>query len=195
MDKSSSIVAASLVAVLGCWISAEKAEAEPLVFINSLHNLDYADEVCRGVLSMEPEARKTIRELANSQLVEPADWVKETVTAAAECRTVQDPRQLGRQLENTLTDALAVEPACGGVTVIRDPDRGFSQSNETIKQKKPFWNLHLDYRPASKVFGWALFPKEAGSKSSGDTIEGEGTAAKAANQICTVVTRRGATIR
>jgi hypothetical protein len=188
------IAAASFVAVLGCWVGTANAEAEPIVFIISYHNLDYADTACRDVLSKEPLASKTIRDGLE------ADWVKDIVTGAAECRTVRDARELGTRLENELADALAVEPLCAGVTVIRDPHPkfnggNFSQANYAIKQKKLFWDLHLDYRPGSKVFHWTLFPNDAGMKSSGPPIDGEGNPDKAAKQICTVVTRRGATIR
>jgi hypothetical protein len=130
-----------IVAILGCWVGGPKASAEPIVFIVSYHNLDYAKEACRAVLSMEPEATKTIRDLANNPLgLEPADWVKDTVTAAAECKSVRDTRELGTRLENELTDALAVEPLCAGVTVIRDPHPDFNGGNfseavDTIKQK------------------------------------------------------------
>jgi hypothetical protein len=72
---------------------------------------------------------------------------------------------------------------------------GFSRAVYDLRQNKPYWDLHLDYQPGSKVFGWTLFPNEAGMKSSGPFVSGEGNAAKAASQICTVVTRRGATIR
>src|SRR5215475_11160069 len=122
------------VAALGFWIDEPRASAEPIVFIVSYHNLDYAKEACRRVLS-EPEAAKTIRE--------PAESVKK---AAAECRKVSDLRELGRRLEHDLTDALAVEPLCAGVTVIRDPHLDFDKVKDDVqayydlRQKKPYWD-------------------------------------------------------
>jgi hypothetical protein len=55
--------------------------------------------------------------------------------------------------------------------------------------------LHLDYQPGSKVFGWTLFPNKAGMKPEGNFVSGEGTASKAAKQICIVASGRGAMIR
>lgn len=195
--------AAAIACLLAAWISLPSASAEPIVFIVSYHNVDYAKVACDQVVSMEDDAKKTVRDLSGNKMgLEPADWVKDTITAAAECRSVRDFRELGRRLENELTDALAVEPLCGGVTVIRDPHpdfdklkNGFSKANDDVKQKQPFWDLHLDYRPGEKVFGWTLFPNKAGMKSDGPLVSGDGDTIKAAKQICTVVTRRGATIR
>ena len=64
-----------------------------------------------------------------------------------------------------------------------------------MKQQKAFWDLHLDYWPGSKVFGWTAFPNKAGMKPDGAFVSGEGDASKAAKQICIVASGRGATIR
>jgi hypothetical protein len=81
----------------------------------------------------------------------------------------------------------------------KDPHRNYdagssaaSRANYAIRQKKPFWDLQLDYRPGSKVFGWHLFPNDAGLKSSGPLVSGEGTKTEAASQICSVASGRGA---
>jgi hypothetical protein len=181
---TSHIAFGAIVAALGCWAAASNA-SEPIVFIVSHHNLDYAKTACEHVLSTEREAAKAI--------------LDETVAAAIECKTVRDPRELGRRLENDVVKALAVEPLCFQVTVVKDPDRNYdagssfaSRANFAIRQKKPFWDLHLDYRPGSKVFGWHLFPNDAGLKSSGPLASGEGTKTEAANQICSVASGRGA---
>jgi hypothetical protein len=88
---TSHIAFGAIVAALGCWAAASNA-SEPIVFIVSHHNLDFAKTACEHVLSMEPEAAKTI--------------LDETVAAAIECKTVRDPRELGRRLENELIEAL-----------------------------------------------------------------------------------------
>jgi hypothetical protein len=75
------------------------------------------------------------------------------------------------------------------------PPGRVSQTNYALKQQKAYWNLHLDYQPGSRVFGWTLFPNKAGMKSDGNLVSGEGTASKAAKQICIVASGRGATIR
>jgi hypothetical protein len=172
-----------IIAALGCLAAASNASAEPIVFIVSSYNLDYAKTACKHVLLMAPEAAEEILE--------------EAVAGAIECRAVRDPRELGRRLENDLVAALAVEPLCFHVTVVKDPDRNYdartsaaSRANYAIRQKKPFWDLHLDYRPGSKVFGWHLFPS-VGLKSSEPFVSGEGTKTQAAGQICTVASGRG----
>src|SRR5205814_2900963 len=110
--------------------------------------------------------------------------------------SVRDRRELGRHLENDVIDALAVEPLCGGVSVVRDPHPdfdggGFSQTSFAMKQERAHWNLHFDYQPGSKVFGWTMFPNKAGMKSNGAFVSGEGDPSKAAKQICIVAAGRG----
>ena len=177
-----------------------RAGEEPIVFVVSYHNLDYAAVGCERLRQMEPDAAKTVRNLANSPYgVEPADWVKDVMAGATECKSVSDPRELGRRLENELTDALAVNTRCAGVTVIRDPhpkfDGSFSQTISNIKNQKPYWDLMLDYTPGQKIFGWTLFPKKPGGDSAGALVNGEGVTSEVADAICIVVTGRGANIR
>ena len=173
-----------LFGIIGCWVLPTEVRAEPIVFIVSYHNVDYAKNVCDYVLAMQKSGN---------------GLVDETTAGAAQCKSVSDTRLLGRQLENSVIDALAVEPLCGRVTVIRDPhpsyDGGISISNAQLRQKKPYWDLHIDLQPGSKVLGWTLFPDEPGMKSAGPLVNGQGTAPMAARQICIVVTGRGATIR
>jgi hypothetical protein len=188
-----------MVVCLSCVIPT-KASAEQIVFVVSYHNLDYAAVACGSIMQMEPDAAKTIRDLANDPYFKPADWVKDVIAGATECKSVRDPRELGRRLENELTDALAVNTRCAGVTVIRDPhpdydSGGLSEANRKIKDQKPHWDLMLDYSPATKIFGWTLFPEKPGSGSAGALVSGEGTTSKVADAICTVVTGRGANIR
>jgi hypothetical protein len=191
------------IVIFWMFMALRPAQAEPIVFIVSYHNVDWAKTACEHVLEQAPEAQKTIRELANNPYgARPADWVYDIVNGANECKSVGDPRQLGRRLENELIDALAVNTRCAGVTVIRSPhpdyDRGSSdilQTNRDIRNKNDHWDLHLDYNPGHKTYGWTLFPNKAGAHSAGSLVSGEGDTPKVADQICIVVTRRGATIR
>jgi hypothetical protein len=194
-----------LASAAACYcIATPQAFAETVVFVVSYHNLDYAKNACDRVLSMEPDAVKTMRAVRDIQRFDRGyvndDTANNILAGAVECRSVRDTRELGRRLENELIDALAVEPLCAGITMIRDPHRdfdggGFSKENDAIKQEKPYWDLHLDYQPGSKVFGWTMFPNKAGMKLEGSLVNGEGTASKAAKQICIVASGRGATIR
>src|SRR5262249_24768964 len=164
--------------------------------------LDYAENACEMFLARAPDAAKSIREITRSAGLQPADWLYDIVNGANDCKSVRDTRELGRRLENQLLDAMAVNPRCDGVTVIRDPhpkyDAGWlakNSRNDKIKQQNLYWNLHLDYRPGEKEYSWALFPNKPGGDSNGPLVEGEGATPKVADQICTVVTRRGAAIR
>jgi hypothetical protein len=198
----SSFLFGALLAVC-CCIETPQANAEPLVFIVSYHNVDYAKVACDQVLSNEPDALKDARQHQKYGWGEVGEATKYTLVAAAECKTVRDTRELGRQLENDLVNALAVEPLCAGVTVIREPHSSwektafseFLEKSQPLKEQKAYWNLHLDYNPGVKAFGWTLFPNKAGMKSDGPEVDGEGTATKAAKQICIVASGRGAAIR
>jgi hypothetical protein len=140
-------------------VATTVAKAEPIVFIVSYHNLDYAKVACDHVLAQAPDAQKTIRELTNNPHGRLADWVYDVVNGANECKSVRDLRQLGRLLENELADALAVNTRCGGVTVIRDPHPDYdvswfetSQNNSKIRTQSDYWNLHLDYNNCGLQF-------------------------------------------
>jgi hypothetical protein len=147
-----------VVAVLCCGIAMSKAFAEPLVFIVSYHNVDYAKTACDHVLSLEPDAAKTVREFQKFGWGEVKDDTTRNILAgAAECKSVRDMRELGRRLENELIDALAVEPVCAGVTMMRDPHPdfeggGYSQSNYAIKQQKAYCILIIN-RPVKSLAG------------------------------------------
>jgi hypothetical protein len=73
------------------------AVSEPVIFIVSYHNLDYAKEACEFMLAGASEAREKIRALAKIDL-RPFDWVYDVVNADDECKSVPDPRELGRRL-------------------------------------------------------------------------------------------------
>jgi hypothetical protein len=170
-----------IIALAAVALAPSVSVAEPILFIASMHNLNFAKAACETVIG---------RGFANE---------------AVECKTVEDFRWLGRVLENRVIAALAVNTRCGGVTVIRDFDHNFDrkvwednfQANLKTRLQSDHWDLFLDYSPGHTTFGWTLFPKKAGldGRISGPIVDGEGDATKAADQICTVVTGRGATIR
>jgi hypothetical protein len=170
------IIALALIA-----LAPTASVAEPIVIINSIHNLNFAKSACATAIG------------------------RGVAIEAVECKTVDDFRWLGRVLENRVIAALAVNTRCGGVTVTRIFDHNFDgkvweDSVQGVLKtiiESDHWELFLDYRPGYKTFGWALFPKKAGleNRISGPIVEGEGDVTKAADQICTVVSGRGATIR
>jgi hypothetical protein len=130
------------------FVTMATTEAEPIVFIVSYHNVDYAKTACEHVLAQAPEAQKTIRDLANNPYGRPADWVYDIVNGANECKSVSDPRQLGRRLENELIDALAVNTRCAGVTVIRDPHPDYDRGSSDILQTN--WDIRTYLKIAGR---------------------------------------------
>ena len=65
-----------------CCIVAPRCNAEPLVFIVSYHNVDYAKVACHHVLSFEPDAAKTAREYQKFGWGEVDDTTKNILTGA-----------------------------------------------------------------------------------------------------------------
>ena len=78
-----------------------------------------------------------------------------------ECKSVKDPRELGRRLENSITDQLAVTARCSGVTAFIEGDLKYDgKLNEAAleaEEGNPYWNLRLDYRPHGAIYDWALY--------------------------------------
>ena len=167
------------------------AATEPLIFVVSYRNLDFAKVACDRVLQFQSGALKTLqydRRLG----FDVDDVTKHILEAVAECKSVRNPQELGRRLENELIDALAVNTKCGGVTVMRDPHPDFDRGSDTaevskVRQRSSHWDLHLDYNPGSKVYGWTLFPNKPGPKVGGPFVGGGGETAENADQICSVV--------
>jgi hypothetical protein len=125
--------------------------------------------------------------------------------AVALCHSVADPRRLGRDLENKIVSQFAVTPQCRGVAIalLLDPsyDGAFSQAAIDLIQKD-YWSLHVDYAPVGERYGWTLFPQTVAPTASASiasakprTVNGEGTVAQIAQQVCVAVTGRGAGIR
>jgi hypothetical protein len=167
------------------------AATEPFVFVVSHHNLDFAKVACDRVLQFEPGAQKTLK--YDRQFgFDVDDITKHILEAVTECKSVRNPQELGRRIENELIDALAVNTRCGGVTVMREPHPDYDRGSDTaevskVRQKSSHWDLHIDYNPGSKIYGWTLFPNEPGPKAGGPFVGGEGETAKNADQICIVV--------
>jgi hypothetical protein len=177
------LCAAAQFAVL---LPAAVAWAEPIVIINSYHNLDYAREAC------------DFQERVSQKLM-PED--PDVLNGIAECKLAGDGRNLGRRLENAVIDQLAINTRCPGVSIFRQNHPDYDGKNnffELAEQEKQFhWDLFLDYNPGQKTHAWALFPKngpQSDAKMISGVLEGQGTAVEIADQICIVVTKRGANI-
>jgi hypothetical protein len=164
-------------AALVTMLTAEAALAEPIIIITSPHNLNYAKSVCSIVENPE---------------------------GIAECKFFGDGRNLGRKLENEVRSQMATNTRCQGVDVFRLNDDQYDGKNNLIElsdqMKQGHWGLHLDYSPGQTKHYWTLFPYTGGDLFGGKLVDsgvvsGEGTVSQIADQICTVVTKRGANIR
>jgi hypothetical protein len=152
--------------------------AEPIVVFQSLHDLNYAKNVCEYVQSA-------------------AGATNASNEAKTECALATDPRALGRRLELDVRSSFATNPRCAGVTVVRgwldryDPGDGHDYL-ATIANKH--WELLLDFTPGSKTHGWSLFRVTA-NQNIEDRFSGEGTPDQIANAVCIAMTGKGATVR
>src|SRR5262249_47920124 len=148
----------------------------PIIII-SLHNLDYARSACSYPL-------------LNAEGI-------------AQCKFAGDGRSLGRKFENEVRSRMATNPRCHGVDVFQQnhPDYdGKNNFDELADQmKQVHWDLFLEYYPGHPTHNWTLFPKTGGDVFGGKIVtsgivSGEGTVSQIADQICVVVTKRGANI-
>jgi hypothetical protein len=174
-----------------------KAASKPIVILGSLHNLDYAEAACDHLLRFsDPKAIAFVLNNASDYDTEDIKRYKEQFEGIRECKSVPDKRELGRRLENSIADQLAITRLCAGVSAYIDGhdkfDGKFNDAAQQAKERNDYWLLMVDYAPGSKVYGWSLFPEKAGGADNGAMISGEGTTAQIAEQVCIVVTGQGA---
>jgi len=168
----------ALLAGIAALLLGREAVAEPIiVIISSQHNLQYARRACSSPL-LNPDG-------------------------IAECKFAGDGRDLGRKLENEVRSQMATNPRCQGVDVFRqnhpDYDGKINFDELADQMKQVHWTLFLEYNPGQTIHNWTLFPWTGGDASGGELVpggmlEGEGTVSQIADQICIVVTKRGANI-
>jgi hypothetical protein len=176
--RKSVIVVPILVAIPLVAMSMATSADEPIiVIISSQHNLEYARRACSSPL-------------LNAEGI-------------AECKFAGDGRKLGRKLENEVRSRMATNPRCQSVDVFRqnhpDYDGKINFDELADQMKQVHWTLFLEYNPGQTTHNWTLFPWTGGDVSGGELVpggmvEGEGTVSQIAEQICTVVTKRGASI-
>jgi hypothetical protein len=177
---------------------AYPATVEPIVFVLSYHNLEYAKDACDHAIQIEPDARRRLRnaeqyalQLTNEVFVAATG----VLAGASECRSVGDQRELGRRLENKLIDALRANSQCSGVTILQDSSSDYEKAGrldrtKEMGQSSSYWELQIHFNPGSNIYGWNLVLNEPLPKSTKASINGEGDTVKNADQICFVVTKR-----
>jgi hypothetical protein len=170
------------------WIAAliamltRAAFAEPIIIINSPHNLEYGRIACSTIQSRS---------------------APDNPEGIAECKHF-DVRNLGRRFENEVRSQMATNTRCQGVDVFRLTDQEFDGKNNISEladqMEQAHWQLFLEYHPGQAKHTWTLFPYTGAEFLPGKfvvsgIVSGEGTASEIADQICIVVTKRGANIR
>jgi hypothetical protein len=167
------------------------AIADPVVFLVSGHNLDYAKAACDHVIETE---KISLNGASQNE-------VNQIETAVTQCKLEPDPRVLGRQLEGELLSALAASSRCSGVSVYRELDihfdgdkfyKNYAEDQKIRDQTRLYWDLYIDFYPGKITFGWTLYPNSHGGNMQ--DVSGEGTSGEVADQVCTVVSGQGATI-
>jgi hypothetical protein len=204
--RKAGVGAGFFVAFLGCaavLVTMTAAAAEPnlIVVLESWHNLEYAQEACsRAASRADMENITRVLNNASDYDLEYVKRYQEQFDGIWECKSVKDARELGRRLENSIIDQLAVNARCAGVSAYIEGDDKFDGKRNAAamqaEERNDYWGLHVDYWPGSKVRGWWLFPKKArGTMENGRMISGEGTLSQIAEQVCIVVSGRGASVR
>jgi hypothetical protein len=153
------------------------SQAAPTVRIASLHNLDYAKTACNDI-----------------KLHPGADY--STPEARAQCASEIDDRALGRKLEMEVQNKMAIDPRCGGVTVVRGWHPQFDSGDgryNTAYLNKERWDLLLDFRPGSITHAWTITHWDG--NHMGASVDGVGTPEEIADAVCIAVSGRGARIR
>jgi hypothetical protein len=155
-------------------LTAGAALAEPIIIISG-HNLPYAEIACSNT---------------------------DNAAGIADCKFFGG-RNLGRRLENEVRSRMATNTRCQSVDVFRLNDFKYDGENNITEladqMKQVHWDLFLEYNPGKTKHDWTLFPLAGGDVMGGKlissgTVSGEGTASQIADQICTIVTKRGAKI-
>ena len=205
MWKQAGVGERVLVVLVGCaavllTITAATAEPKAIVVLSSLHNLDYAEVACSRLRSIA-DIKDITEVLNNASDYDPEDvkFNKQEFDGISECKSVKDPRELGRRLEDSIMDQFAVNTRCGGVAAYIEGydkfDGKFNAVAMQAEERNDYWDLMVEYAPGSQVYSWALFPTARSGRPNGRMISGEGAASQIAEQVCIVVTGRGASAR
>lgn len=173
------------------------AAPRSIVILRSAHDLDYAYNACEALLKFT-DIDAVTRVVKGAPDSNPgAKSNKQLLDGISECKSVSDPRELGRRLEENIVHEAAVMPLCTDVSVyIEGYEKYDGKLNETAiqaEQHKDYWLLLVDYTPGSQIYAWSLFPENMRLEPSSPTGHlnlGEGTISQITTQICTAVARR-----
>ena len=89
-------------------------------------------QVCRSLLGLGTDKMNEIsRVLSNPSDYDPEDVKsdKQLSDGFLECKSVKDPRELGRRLENNIMDQLAVNQHCAGACLLTSNGMKSSTAN------------------------------------------------------------------
>jgi hypothetical protein len=176
-------------------VNVVKAESKSIVILKSQHNLDFTQKACDTLLQFT-DVDAVTRLLKAAPENDPSVTAnKQIMQGLAECKSVNDSRELARRVEKEVADGIAANPVCVGTAAyIEGHDKYDGKLSEAAMQAEKngeYWLLLIDYTPGTEIAAWSLFPehvRDAPLLSSGRLV-GEGTAAQIVEQVCSVVKR------
>jgi hypothetical protein len=184
--------------LLAAAVTANAAHAEPkaTIILKSQHDLDFTDRACDALVKftdVEAVTRLVKNASADDQSVK---YNRQLLNGIAECKTVSDPRELGRRYEQQIVELIAKSPHCAGIsTDIEGHDKYDGKPNEAAlaAERKEHWLLLVDHAPGNDTNAWSLFPENLTSmpRPPADRLLGEGTTAEIVDQVCGVVSGKG----
>lgn len=179
------------------------ADAEPksILILRSSHNLDYVYNACDTLVRFT-DIDAVSRLVKNAAEDDPrVKYNKQLLKGISECKSVKDPRELGRRLEENIVEQLAANPLCAGVSAYIEGygkyDKKFNEEAMQAEKHNGYWLLLVDYTPGSETYAWSLYPENVqhAPPVSNGRLLGEGTTSQIVKQICAVVTRQDTGVR
>jgi hypothetical protein len=169
---------ALLLAVSAC----SKGDPELVVVLQAWRNADHTDQVCQRARTWQQQNRNRIAE-AGCEAVMGCQEMTPLIT-----RCEADPMGELRAFEDALLAQAAAEAKCKGVRLVRLDDRNNSDPTMRAVLDKPHWQLSLDFQPGDPSQRWWM----TDHASRATFPRGEGNPKQIADDICAIVSERGA---
>ena len=103
-------------------------------------------------------------------------------------RCAGDPGLLVRDFELTLKTQFAAQEGCRSVQLLSYESPNSSPEVDKARQKQ-YWTLSLNFVPGASQQGWQIIESERHN-----LLQGDGSAADIAREVCGIVTKKGATL-
>jgi hypothetical protein len=157
------ILAASALAAITSFVFAQPAQPEPVLVLYSQWNLAYAKSACKSAEIWYKSVGQTAERLG----CENFESCPKMLATAKACRARGAVAAL-RDFEQQLTGALAAEPGCRGIAVVRYSGPGDAAYEKLTQSRDPagFWTLSVDFSPGAATQSWRL--QQRAKSASGD---------------------------